>query len=81
MVTFSDTGFTIEVETGTNPIDAWMDTHSEMVDCLQSEEDDKHAYRYHYLELLRNMLPDYDTALRLMHPKLCERIKQENSNL
>jgi hypothetical protein len=69
MVTFKEDSFSITVETGVNPIEAWLDTHSELIDCLESEDEDKLSYRYHYLELLRQMMPDYDTALKLLYEK------------
>ena len=47
---------------------------SKMIDCLQSEDAAKQAYRYHFLELMRNMMPDYDTALRLTQPTVKETI-------
>jgi DNA-binding FadR family transcriptional regulator len=62
MVTFTETGFCIEIDTRCNPMEAWLDTHAELVDALQSEDPEKQAYRYHYLELLRNMMPDYEQA-------------------
>ena len=66
-VKFTETSFIIEVETGTNPIEAWLETHDQMCDLLQSENEQMLGYRYHYLELLRSMMPDWKTA-----KKMCE---------
>jgi hypothetical protein len=65
-VKFTETSFIIEVQTGTNPMEAWLDTHDQLVDCLQSENEDMHGYRYHYLELLRSMMPDWETAKKML---------------
>ena len=65
MVRFTETGFTIEVNTGTNPIEDWLNTHSELIDLLQSENEEMHAYRGHCLELIRNMMPDWQTAKKM----------------
>lgn len=66
MVTFSENGFTITVETKGNPVENWLETHSEMVDALQCEDELMLAKRFHYLELLRNLVPDWETAQRLI---------------
>jgi hypothetical protein len=66
MIKFKEHSFVIEIETGGNPIEDWLATHSELVDALQSESEDMMSKRYHYLELLRNLLPDYDTAKALL---------------
>lgn len=65
MVTFNEKSFTITVETQIDPIEDWIATHNEMVDALQSEDDDMHEKRFHYLELLRALLPDWETAKRM----------------
>ncbi len=66
MVTFKDDGFIIEVNVGKNPVDAWLETHNEMIDLLQSEDKEKQEYRYHYLELLRSIMPDRNTAKKML---------------
>jgi hypothetical protein len=66
MVRFNKKGFVIEVDTGGNPIEEWLATHEEMIDVLQSEkEGDVSPIRMHYLELLRQMMPDYHTAKKM----------------
>lgn len=66
MVTFSEDGFTIEVKTGINPTDAWLDTHDEMIDMLQSEDKEMHENRFRYLELIRSMMPNKQTAKKMI---------------
>ena len=65
-IKFNKEGFTIEVKTGTNPIESWIETHDEFLDALQSEEEEMHIIRPHYLELLRSMMPDPDTAKKML---------------
>jgi hypothetical protein len=68
MVKFTTTAFIIEVECGINPIESWLDTHEQMIDVLQSEASDMAGgNRYHYLELLRQMMPELKVA-----KKMCE---------
>lgn len=69
MITFNATSFTVTVECNTNPIEAWLETHNELVDCLQAENEDMHASRYNYLELLRAMMPDVPTAKKMTETK------------
>lgn len=70
MVTFNDKSFTIEVETGCNPIEDWLATHDELCDLLTCIDTgmtvDKNFIAI--LELLRQMMPDYDTAKRMIAP-------------
>lgn len=70
-VTFKKEGFTIEVKTGVDPIKDWIETHDELLDALQSEEEEMHIIRPHYLELLRSMMPDPDTAKKMMTGVYC----------
>ena len=65
-VTFKKEGFTIEVKTGTNPIESWIETHDELLDALQSEEEGMHVIRTRYIELLRSMMPDVETAKKML---------------
>lgn len=65
-VTFAKGSFTIEVKECHNPVESWLEMHSEMIDLLQSENIDMHSNRYAYLELLRNMLPDEATARKML---------------
>ena len=65
MVTFSSTGFTIEIETKGDPIENWLATHQELVDALQCEDELMMAKRFHYLELLSQLVPDWETAKRM----------------
>lgn len=65
-VKFNADGFTVEVKTNANSVENWLKTQDELVDMLQSENDEMHAIRFHYLELLRNMMPDLETAKKMM---------------
>lgn len=66
MITFTQTAFIIKVECGGNPIENWLNTHSELIDALQCETEDMHQKRYHYLELLREMMPDVAQAKKMI---------------
>lgn len=66
MVTFNNEGFCIEIKTKADPIDAWLETHDQLVDMLDSEDTDMHIHRSRYLELLRSMMPDKHTARRML---------------
>ena len=37
----------------------------QMIDMLQSEDEDFLKKRYNYLELLRNLVPDFNTARKM----------------
>lgn len=65
MVTFNEKSFTVTVQTQIDPIEDWLATHDEMINVLQSEADDMHEKRFHYLELLRALMPDWETAKKM----------------
>lgn len=69
MVQFNEKSFTIEVETGGSPIEHWLETHDHLLDLLQSEHPDMHENRYRIYELLREMMPDYQTARKMVEKK------------
>jgi hypothetical protein len=55
----------IEVETASSPVEYWLETQDELLDALQSEAPELHTNRFHYIELLRSMLPDLETAKKM----------------
>jgi len=65
-VKFNTDGFTVEVKTNASPIESWLETQDELVELLQSESDEMRANHFHYLQLLRNMMPDLETAKKMM---------------
>lgn len=65
-VKFNESSFTIVVETVRCPIENWLETQEELIDMLQSEDDQMHTKHYHYLELLKSMQPDIETAKKMM---------------
>jgi hypothetical protein len=75
MVTFNENGFTVSVPTNGSPVENWLNTHNELVEALQHEDDSMITKRMHYLELLRNLMPDFETAQRLI-PQPEKMVKQ-----
>ena len=65
-VTFKPESFIVEVKTGTSPIESWMETQHELFDVLEQDDGISKSERIHYLELLRNMMPDEETAKKMM---------------
>ena len=65
MVTFNKDSFTVTVETGTDPVEDWLATQNELIESLQAEADDMHEKRFHYLTLLKALLPDWETAKKM----------------
>jgi len=70
-VTFKPESFSIEVKTGTNPIESWTETQHELIDVLEQDEGFSKSERVHYLELLRSMIPDEETARKMMAATMC----------
>lgn len=70
-VSFKPKSFVVEVQTNANPVESWLETQDELVDLLQSESEEMHLTRFHYLELLRNMMPDVETAKKMLTGVYC----------
>ena len=66
MVKFADDGFTIEVKTGFCPVDSWLEMQHELLDLLQSQHPDMLATRRLTIDLIRDMMPDYATAKKMI---------------
>lgn len=68
MVNFENNGFIIRVETSGNPIEDWLNTHDELVDLFQCQDVEMTNGKKYYnaLKLLRSMMPDYQTATKML---------------
>lgn len=67
MVTFKENSFVIEIPTGGNPIEDWLWLHDELLDVLGDVDTDLTVGKKYsqVLELLRNMMPDWETAKKM----------------
>ena len=64
-VVFHPDSFEIKVKTIIDPIESWLEIQREMLDVLQSEDEEVIKKRVHIIRLLQNMLPDLDTARKM----------------
>lgn len=64
MVTKTAEGYAIHVKTGMHPANDYLETMTDIIDCLQCNDRELNtSNNYHALfELLKEMLPDYDQA-------------------
>lgn len=62
MVTKTETGFAIHVKTGSHPANDYVETVNGIVNVLQKQNPDMSPENYHLLQLLQEMLPDFDQA-------------------
>ncbi len=62
MVTFTKDSFVVEVKTGHGPVENYLETANDIINVLQNQEEDLLQKNYYLLELLRQMLPDYEQA-------------------
>lgn len=65
MVTFKKSSFVVEVKTHGDPIEDWLKTINEMIDVLQAEDEQMSERRYSYLELMKELMPDWETAKKM----------------
>ncbi len=68
MLNFDATGFTIRIETGMNPIEDWLELHQELLTILRMLDTEKNAIPtpFRTLDLLAEMMPDWETAKRMI---------------
>ncbi len=67
MVTFNKDSFSIDVHTGFNPVNEWLNTCNGLCDLLHNVNEDNIIPETYssVIYLLQNMLPDYETAKKM----------------
>lgn len=66
MVRFNENSFVIEVPVGTDPIETWLETHDQLLALLGDVDNNLREDNYYYvIELLRQMMPDWETAKKM----------------
>jgi len=68
-IKFGLNSYTVEVETAGNPVENWLNAQSDMIDLLQCESPEMQQNRFYYLELLRSLQPDLETAKKMLTAK------------
>lgn len=66
MVTFSDTGYVVEVQTGSDPAENYVQAMNSIVELLQDQAPELRNENYHLLELLKAMMPTKEQAAVLI---------------
>lgn len=75
MVTITETGFSVIIETGCHPAEQYVNSVNGIVDSLQMQSKDFTDNNFHLLELLKNMLPTFDQAKTML--ELSEMLSKE----
>lgn len=67
MVRFEEGRFIVEVKTGINPIENWLDTIQDLLSVLQSQDPDLINGETHYftIALIKEMLPEWEDAKKM----------------
>lgn len=67
-VEFNDKSFSITIYTGMNPIEEWLELHNELTDVLSMLDmvSISMPTPYRVLELIKEMMPDVDTAKKMV---------------
>ena len=65
MIRFTHNSYIVEVKTACNPAEDYTETMGELIDLMQSEDDEMSKRRFFLLSLLRAMLPTYDQAIAM----------------
>lgn len=72
MVRITENGFTIEVETTLGATEQYLSLVQEMLDLLQSEDEDKRRERYYVIDLIKEMLPKDQNELKTLCDQGCK---------
>jgi hypothetical protein len=72
MVTFGAKSFTIEVPTGGNSVEYWLNLHDDLCQLLQNESEDMLSKHYDVHSLLESMTPEWRVA-----KAMCHRVEEE----
>lgn len=68
MVRFEPNKMIIEFDsTQVDPTEAWINIIKDLIDLLSSQEIDQMTNRYWTRELLSEMMPDFDTAKKMIN--------------
>lgn len=62
MVTLTQKGFKVEVSTGGNAAENYVETVNSIVELLQAQHPDMKGEDFYLLQMLKAMLPDADQA-------------------
>lgn len=66
MVSKSKGGYEIHVTTQTNPANNYVETINDIVDVLENENPEQQHFHPYLLNLLREMLPTYEQAKKML---------------
>lgn len=68
---FNEKGYTITVYTGGNPMESWLLLHNELLRILSAwdAENDIMETPTHILSLLEDMMPEWETAKKMLPGK------------
>lgn len=64
MVRFDKGRFVVEIPTGSDPTEAWLETMSELIDLIGSH-DPQSADVYYTCQMVKHMLPDWQDAKKM----------------
>lgn len=69
MITFKEDSFVIEIPTPGNPIEGYLELQKELLELMSTISDDLAFKPWYTLDLLKNMLADWDTAMKMYYTK------------
>jgi len=66
-VKFEKEGYTISIQTNSNPVEDWMNTYDDLLSLLASVDQNMASPNkyYHAIVLIRSMMPDFDTTIKM----------------
>ena len=65
-VKFREDGYTIDIHTIMNPVEDWLDLQEELLTLIAITSDDTGHNPWRAANFLRELLPDYDDAKKMV---------------
>jgi hypothetical protein len=69
MIHFKNDSFIIEVKTGINPVEGWIDTYTGIMEILQFTDKNQISEDSYYriLSLVQQMIPETEVAMKMQN--------------
>jgi hypothetical protein len=71
-VTFNEGSYSIAINTGNNPIEDWLGLQTELLSIISMLDADDVIPHWRTINLIQDMLPDHETALKMFPRKQVE---------
>lgn len=69
MITFKEESYIVEVKTAGNPIEDYLGLQQELLELMNAMDEHMEFRAWRTLELLKQMMVDYETGMKMFYAK------------